>query len=153
MSVARKEVWIIGNKFLEKGEPYLGGIRAEADQKHEPLYIFNNYDVKIATGDPRDNNPLSRIINSLIELLKNNLTIPHTLVIVTDESLAQDADVIQSGEIVDYFFYLFKEFKRIIFSRRHQLPVKTVPDFKTRYMITRLTPKAKPFSLENRFKT
>lgn len=150
---ARKELWIIGDEFLSKAEPYIHGIKQEADMARTPMFIFEAYDVKIASASAMEENPLKAITDTLIHLMHDNLTIPHTLVWVTGETLAEDLAIIQSGELVQYFFFIFKTLRRALFERRHQLPRKAVPQYKTRIMVTRMTPKSKPFSLENQFKT
>lgn len=119
----------------------------------QPLYMFQAYDINIQVASMMQDNPVLALTDAFTKLLQNNLTIPHTVIWLTGESLAEDFNIIHSGEILQYFFHIIKSMKRAIFSRRQQLPRKAIPEFKTRFMISRMTPKCKPFSEENRFKT
>ena len=89
------DIWIVGDRFLDKCAGALQAMMNKADlnkQTAPQLYINEYYNTitfaKVNKADPC----IARVINSLIDAFNTRRRLPHFLVFVLDKDIVEDVD-------------------------------------------------------------
>lgn len=148
-----QEIWILGDSFLTSAGGLLQELKLQQNRAaNDPWHIFENYDVYMHPLPNGEGNQISKIRNNFANALMLRCTIPHTVVITLANGLDFNHTELQSKKgITKALNWLLTELKTLVIERVKQFPSKAIPQFKTRFLITRQLPK--PASAGQEFKS
>lgn len=136
---AYRQIWVIGDAPFAETIQHLQFWKDKADQDPlQAMYILKRYETKafLPASSP---NAVKAVIDALITALHERPIPPHTLCILLDDSNFWCDSMLLDYNMDMILTTLIREIIRVLETRTRDLPLRCVPDFTTKVIISKLT--------------
>lgn len=136
---AARQIWIIGDAPFTETVQHLQFWKDKAQQNPtQAMYILKYYE-PVAFLPSVSANAVKSILDGLVTALHHRPVPPHTLCIMLDDSNFWCDTMLLDYSMTLILETLLKEVQRIIETRIRDLPLRCIPDYTTRILVSKLT--------------